>query len=87
MAISLDIYVILGKGYTKEKAMKEFEEEKYPHNFFFSDKVLPDSLEYQLDMERVYMEKADEVWCMGDCEDTLGYKMAVKLHKDIWSMG
>lgn len=73
------IYVILGKGYTKEKAIAEFKEENYPHNFYFAT-TNPVN-------DKPYMEKADEVWCMGDCEGKAVYTVAKLLNKDIWRMG
>lgn len=76
----LNIYIIIGKGYNKDRVVRELKEEGYPHNFFFGNIT---DVEYK----EVYLETADEVWTFGDCTGIYDYEEAIELGSDLWNMG
>ena len=76
----MNVYVILGTNYTKEKAIKEIKEEEYKHNFIFGIDIRDrQSKQYQ-------MLVADEIWCFGDCTKTWDYDHSFCKGYDIWQM-
>lgn len=75
----INVYVIVGKGFTKETVKKELKEEGYPHSFYFGNSGG--------DFKDLYLKHSDEVWCFGDCSKIYDYTEAKKIGKDIWIMG
>lgn len=76
-----NIFVIYNPTqYTKDEIIKDLKEEGYFHNFCFS----------KIEYDRKYLEnnlnKADEVWCFGNCEKLLDYSVAKRKGLDIWQM-
>lgn len=77
-----NVYVIFDiTKYSKEQIIGEFVSERYRHNFMFDNMVFPDAV------IKDYMDKSDEIWCFGNCEDMRAYKIAIEKGADIWNMG
>ena len=76
----MNIYVIIGRGFTKQEVIKEIRAEGYTHNFFFGDGMtLKDKLKE--------MKHADEIWTFGDCKAYDDFIYAKDKGYDIWVMG
>jgi hypothetical protein len=65
--------------FTKEDVIKDIKEEGYKHQFFFAN--FNDATK-----ARVALADSDEVWCFGDCQDIVYYKIAKERGSDIWQM-
>lgn len=76
----INVFIIVGRGWTREKVERELIEEGYSHNFSFGDGRDEDLL-FKL------MEIANEIWCFGDCVGYNTLKYARSKGMDIWKMG
>lgn len=76
----MNVYVIIGRGFTKSKIVGEIREEGYKHNFYFSQ-----GQEWE-DLVQA-MKLASEVWVFGDATEYEDYEYAKRNGKDIWKMG
>lgn len=76
----INVFIIIGRGYNKQKIVNEIREEGYKHNFFFGQNQDWSDL-----VNRIHF--ADEVWHFGECSEYDTYKFAKKIGKDIWRMG
>jgi len=77
-----NIYIIIGKEWTKKKVDKELIEQGDPHNFYFGNAIEVDEID-----KKTNLGISDEIWCFGDCEHTIDIDIARVLGKDIWKMG
>jgi len=83
-----NIYVIVGKKFTKELVVEEIKSEGYKHNFLFGQSVpLPRGMIELENTVRSNLAKCDEVWCFGDCAGDYHYELAKFKGADIWYMG
>jgi hypothetical protein len=74
------VFVIINtEKYTKEDIVKDIVGEGYKHHFFFGN-----FHDYNVAVE--YLDKAEEIWCFGDCKDLIYYKLAKSTGADIWQM-
>lgn len=75
-----NVFVIIGKEWTKDKVIDEIVAENYKHNFLFGVNHTHELLIKEMDL-------AEEIWIFGDCEDDELYIHAKKSGFDIWEMG
>lgn len=76
---TINVFVIIGRGYTKQMIIKDIQEEGYKHNFFFGQGQEWDVLEKNMLM-------ANEVWAFGDCSEFDTYEYAKEKGLDLWQM-
>ncbi len=75
------IFLIVGKGWTKEQVENELIAEGYQDKFAFN-----------LDNPRQFtkgllVDMSDEIWIFGEVDHLPEYQWAIELGKDIWRMG
>lgn len=75
-----NVFIIIGRGWSKQKIVNELREEGYKHNFFFGQNQDWEILQQRLDYSQ-------EVWYFGYCEEYETYKYARKMGYDLWKMG
>ena len=75
-----NIYVIIGRKFTKKKIVDEIQSEGYKHNFYFSQGQEMSELIKAMDI-------ASEIWVFGDASEYEDYEYAKRNGKDIWKMG
>lgn len=75
-----NIFVIIGKGWTKEKVIEDIVEECYKHNFNFSVGQNFSDMIKNLNI-------SNEVWTFGDCEGLEIFKYVERNGFEIWRMG
>ena len=75
----MNVVVITGKNWDKNKVIQVIRKEKYRHNFFFGDILDIESLEKNLPL-------ADEVWLFGEVDLELFGKIKDS-GLEIWQMG
>lgn len=75
----INVFIIIGRGYNKQKIVNEIREEGYKHNFFFGQgqdfNILKDKMDF-----------CNECWHFGDASGYDMYEYAKKVGKDIWDM-
>lgn len=76
----IEVFIIIGRGWTKSKVIQDLRGEGYKHYFFFIEGYDDDILEKN-------MNRATEVWTFGDCIGYNTFKLAQSRGKDIWKMG
>lgn len=75
----MNVYIIIGTGYDKERVVNEIQEEGYKDNFFFGQGKT-------YEVKEKNMKLADEVWCFNDCRGMEDLLLAKHMGKDIWQM-
>ena len=75
-----NIYIIIGRKFTKDKIVREVQEEGYNHNFYFSQG------QEWVDLIKA-MTISDEIWVFGDASEYEDYEYAKSNGMDIWKMG
>lgn len=75
-----NVFVIIGRNWTKDKIIKEIVAEGYKHNFFFSDGHNFSELVKKLEI-------SNEVWTFGNVDGLEIYKYVERNGMDCWRMG
>lgn len=76
----MNVFVILGKTWNKNRLVEDLKGEGYEHNFYVGDINKPN--EFQK-----HMAIADEVWYFGNCEGNIMLMYAERNGFDCWEMG
>lgn len=76
----LNVLIIMGNNWTKEKVLEDLKGEGYQHNFYFVDN-------YGLGKFKTQGKIANECWCFGNCYNHPIYLYSEKNSIDIWQMG
>lgn len=75
-----NVFIIIGKGWSKRRVIKDLKGEGYRHNFYFSNGTVGNNEIKQLGI-------SEEVWLFGDCNGLEILKYVERNQLDVWKMG